>query len=257
VSGAAEADARAALRARQGPGARYDSPTAPAWELALARRGTAYFARVLNGLPDEAFAGPSRLPGWTRARVIAHVGYGARALARVVESVRTGADLPMYDSEAARAAELDRGASLPPRALRTLFRHAAVHLDVEWRDLSDTGWDGTGRGRDGAPLAVRATPWLRAREVWLHAVDLDGGGSVRDFPPELLDRLLTELAAETDLAAPPVPTDRPADTPAADLSAPVAHVSGRSADLVRWLAGRGAERLSGDLAAMPLLQDEG
>ncbi|MFG1300613.1 maleylpyruvate isomerase family mycothiol-dependent enzyme [Xanthobacter sp. V3C-3] len=257
MSGAAEAEARAALRARQGPGARYDAPLAPACELALARRGTAYFARVLNGLPDEAFAAPSRLPGWTRARVIAHVGYGARALARVVESVRTGADLPMYESEAARAAELDLGASLPPRALRNLFRHAAVHLDVEWRDLSDAGWDGAGRGRNGAPLAVRATPWLRAREVWLHAVDLDGGGSVRDFPPELLDRLLAELAAEAGLPLAPVATDRAADPPAAAVSAPGATVSGRAADLVRWLAGRGAGRLSGDLPAMPLPRDEG
>lgn len=253
MSGAAEADARAALRARQGPGARYDAPAAPASDLALARRGTAYFARVLNSLPDAAFAAPSRLPGWTRARVIAHVGYGARALGRVVESVRTGIDLPMYESEAARAAELDLGASLPPRALRNLFHHAAVHLDVEWRDLSDAGWDGAGHGRGGAPLALRVTPWLRAREVWLHAVDLDGGGSVRDFPPELLDRLLTELATQVGLDAAPVPTDRPA----APLSAPGVQVRGRCSDLVLWLAGRGAERLPGALPAMPLPRDEG
>lgn len=253
MTGSAQADARAALRARQGPGARYDAPAAPASELALARRGTAYFARILNGLPDAAFAAPSRLPGWTRARMIAHVGYGARALARVVESVRTGADLPMYESETARASELDLGASLPPRALRNLFRHAAVHLDVEWRDLSAVGWDGSGRGRDGAPLAVRATPRLRAREVWLHAVDLDGGGAMRDFPPDLLDRLLAELAAEAGVDVALAPTDRAA--PPATGSGP--KVSGRAADLVRWLCGRGAERLSGDLPALPPPRDDG
>lgn len=251
MTGGAEADARAALRARQGPGARYDAPSAPASDLALARRGTAYFARVLNTLPDEAFDAPSLLPGWTRARVIAHVGYGARALARVVEGARTGADLPLYASEAARSEELERGASLPPRALRNLFRRAAAHLDVEWRDLSGAGWDVIGRGRAGAPLAVRETPWLRAREVWLHAVDLDGGGAFGDFPAELTHRLLATLSGAAGLALDPAPGA------GARLTGKGAEVRGRPADLARWLAGRGVRRLAGGLPDLPGPEDEG
>jgi len=34
---------------------------------------------------------------------------------------------------------------------------------------------------------------MRTREVWIHAVDLDNGGSVQDFPPELHDLLLEDL----------------------------------------------------------------
>lgn len=253
MTSATESAARDALRARQGPGARYDAPLAPADELALARRGTAYFARVLNGLPDEDFGAPSLVPGWTRAAVIAHVGYNARALARVVEGARTGIDLPMYACEEARAEEIARGASLPPRALRNLFRHAAVHLDVEWRDLADAGWDVLARGRNGGPLPIRETPWLRAREVWLHTVDLDCGGSCSDFPAEFTGRMLATLAGAAGLTLSPVPRPQAESR----VSGAGTEVSGRPADLVRWLSGRGARRLAGSLPDLPRLVDEG
>src|SRR5277367_5455137 len=58
--------ARTRLRERQGAGARYDAPTAPAADLLLARRGTAYFARQLNALSDIELDGPSALAKQTR-----------------------------------------------------------------------------------------------------------------------------------------------------------------------------------------------
>lgn len=245
MSTAAETDARAALRARQGPGARYDAPAAPADDLALARRGTAYFARVLNDLPDAAFTAPSLVSGWSRAQVIAHVGYQARDLAGLVAAVRAGTE-DAAAADLSQAARIDLAASLPPRALRNLFRHAAVHLDVEWRDLADAGWDAAARDTDGAPLPVRSTPWIRARTVWLSAIDLDAGGAFADLPPAMLDRLLAELAPRAGGTVSLVATDRPA---APARSGPV--VSGRTADLVRWLAGRGARRLSGAPSLVP------
>lgn len=232
MSTAVEEAAREALRARQGAGARYDAAVAPATELGWARRGTAYFARKLRELPDEALLGPSLLPGWTRAHVVAHVGYNARALARFVESARTGAEVPMYESAEARATEIELGATLPARALRNLFDHAEVHLNVEWRDLTDAQWDAVVGG-----VAVRDTPWMRAREVWIHAVDLDNGGSFLDFPADLLDRLLPELAAEAGLAGVPQ--------------------AGEPADVARWLAGRGARRLAGALPDIAGPRDDG
>ena len=41
----------------------------------------------------------------------------------------------MYASTAVRDHEIDFGATLSPIALRHLFDHSAVHLNVEWRDL--------------------------------------------------------------------------------------------------------------------------
>ena len=132
---------RAALRARLGAGARYDAPSAPAEDLVLARRGTAYFARKLNELTDRELDAPSLVPGWTRRHLVAHVGYHARALTRLADWGRTGIETPMHASAAERDAEIDLGVTLPAQALRHLFTHSAVHLNVVWRDLEDAQRD--------------------------------------------------------------------------------------------------------------------
>lgn len=184
--------ARAQLRARQGDGARYDAASAPAVELTWARRGTAYFGRLLNNLTSSELEGPSLVPGWSRAHVVAHVSYNARAIARVAEGLRTGQETALYPSLDEREAEIALASTLPERALRHLFEHTVVHLNVEWRDLSDADWTASCTGLAGATLPVADTPWIRAREVWLHALDLDAGGRVQDLPVEFLERLAAE-----------------------------------------------------------------
>ncbi len=173
---------KAALRARQGVGARYDAPEAPVDNLLLARRGTAYFARLLNDLPDRALVDKCHRDGWTRARLIATVGYHARGLARLLETARTG--LPCPDG-IDHATEVALGASLPARALRGLFQHSAVHLDVEWRDLPGPAWDASLRDGDGNAITARDTPLIRARVIWRAALDLDAEGRAADLPPSL------------------------------------------------------------------------
>ncbi|MCK9795923.1 maleylpyruvate isomerase family mycothiol-dependent enzyme [Isoptericola sp. 4D.3] len=159
-------------------------------DLLLARRGTAFFSRKLGELTEAELSGPSRVPGWTRAHVVAHVGYHARALARVVEGVRTGVAAPMYPSARARDEELELGATLPAVALRHLHSHAAVHLDVEWRDLAPERWELTvALDDDGVAVPVAETPWRRAREVWLGALDLGTGAGVDDLPRAVTDRI--------------------------------------------------------------------
>ncbi|MCK6209550.1 maleylpyruvate isomerase family mycothiol-dependent enzyme [Georgenia sp. EYE_87] len=246
--------AREELRRRQGAGARYDSENAPARELAWARTGTAYFARKLNELTDEELYGPSLLPGWTRAHLVAHVGYNARALTRLCEWARTGVETPMYASTTQRNTEIDRGATLPARALRNLFAHAEVHLNVEWRDLTDEQWDHEVRTAQGRTVPARETAWMRAREVWVHAVDLDNAGSFRDFPPDLLDELLADVIRawarreeKADLVL--APTDRDRKVTVGEGTGPT--ITGTTADLVRWLTGRGARRLTSSTGELP------
>lgn len=174
-------------RERQGPGARYDSAAAPHRDLLLVRRGTAYFARKLGELDDEALALPSRVPGWSRRHVVAHVGYHARSLARLVEAARDGLDRERLVEPESQIEDVEFGATLPPHALRHLFRHAEVHLNVEWRDLDTPGWSARVTPlAGGAAVAIRATPLLRAREIWRRALDLGCGGSAADIPPDLL-----------------------------------------------------------------------
>jgi maleylpyruvate isomerase len=250
VTSTAEEQARAALRERQGGGARYDSPDAPARELAWARRGTAYFARVLANLADDELYGPSLLPGWTRAHVVAHVGYNARALTRLVEWARTGVETPMYRSPVQRDREIERGSTLPARALRNVFAHAEVHLNVEWRDVAERQWDNPVVTAQGRTVPLRETAWMRTREVWVHAVDLAAGGSFVDVPADVLDELLADVlrvwARRTEIVdLTLILTDRP--DPISIGNADIAPaVAGTTADLVRWLAGRGARRLTVD-----------
>lgn len=248
-------EARAALRARQGGGARYDADEAPHTELAWARGGTAYFARQLSALTDGDLDGETLLPEWNRRALTAHVGYNARALTRLCEWGRTGAETPMYASARQRGAEIASGATLPARALRNLFAHSEVHLNVEWRDLPEAAWDASVRTAQGRTVPVRETAWMRAREVWVHAVDLDHGGSFHDFPPALLDRLVTDVLGawrrreeKVDLTL--VATDRDAEPVTAGSGrGPV--VTGRTADLARWLTGRGARRLTTGAGPLP------
>jgi maleylpyruvate isomerase len=180
--------ARTRLRERQGAGARYDAPTAPAADLLLARRGTAYFARQLNALSDIELDGPSALAKQTRRHVVVSVAFQARWLARLVAAARLDLDVetivePVEPELLLEHIELE--ASLPAHALRSLFRHSEVHLNVEWRDLPDEGWTRTVRSLDGRPVRIDATPMIRARKIWRSAMDLDGPWRHGDIPVEI------------------------------------------------------------------------
>lgn len=176
-------------------GARTDDVSDPvlAADLLLARRGQAFFSRKVNELRDEEFAAPSLVPGWSRAHVIAHIGYHARAVARLVEAAASGRQVPMYDTPDQHAEEVDFGATLPVEALRNLVAHAAVHLNVEWRDLPEPAWSRTVLLDDGSAVPASATARLRAREVWLGALDLRNGAVAADLPADVRRRAASAL----------------------------------------------------------------
>lgn len=176
----ADIAAREALRARQGKGARYDAPNAPAEDLLLARRGTSFFARKLGELDDAGLYQPSAIQGLTRAHIVARVSYEARAEALALDAL-AGRDAPSDEP----LPDLALAATLPARALRHLFRHAEVHLNVCWRDLTAEDWDRTVTLPDGTRLPARALPIRRARSIWQGAVDLGNGATFSDIPEEL------------------------------------------------------------------------
>jgi maleylpyruvate isomerase len=178
--------ARESLRQRQGLGARYDAPEAPADALALARSGTAYFARKLNELTDDALYAPSKIANWSCAHVICAVAYQARAIARQAEAAALGAPIPpMQSQEWAALEDIALGATLPPRALRHLFDHTAVHLDVVWRDLPGAAWDSMAPDAAQQMRPLRTTAIERAQMLWHSALDLGNGARLRDLPPAL------------------------------------------------------------------------
>ena len=175
--------------------ARFDQATDPqvVADLATVRLGTAFFRRALNRLLDDELDQPSLLPGWTRRHVLAHVGYNARAIARLVDWAATGVETPMYPSPEARKVEIDFGATLPPEALRNLIEHSAIDLDVRWRDLPADRWSHRVRTAQGRDVPAEETVWMRTREVWLHAVDLDSGARVDQIPAAVRERLIGDV----------------------------------------------------------------
>ncbi|KQV07246.1 maleylpyruvate isomerase family mycothiol-dependent enzyme [Leifsonia sp. Root112D2] len=242
--------------------ARRDQVTDPriAADLLLARRGSAYFSRKLNELSDEEYDGPSLLAGWQRRHVIAHVGYNARALTRLTEWAATGVETPMYASAAQRNEEIEYGSTLNVLALRNLSDHAIVHLNVEWRDLPTDAWSNQVRTAQGRVVPVSETAWMRAREVWLHAVDLDNGGRFEHFPPEFLDRLLADIAgnwakrqkAEGIPSFVLEPSDREESITVGEASETPVILRGTAARLAQWASGRGTTGVltaDGDAAA--------
>ncbi|MFI7484268.1 maleylpyruvate isomerase family mycothiol-dependent enzyme [Kocuria sp. M1R5S2] len=219
-------------------------------QLLLVRRGTAFWSRKVNELADDELDGASLLPGWTRRHVIAHVGYNARALTRLVQWANTGVETPMYSSPAARNEEIAYGATLPARALRHLDAHASVSLNVEWRDTPEEAWHHEVRTAQGRTVPLTETVWLRNREVWLHAIDLDNGARFSDVPREVLTRLLREIvgawaAKDTDPGLRIQVTDAPEfgelGTAAGQDTGTL--VRGDLSAVAQWASGRGGHRL--------------
>ena len=167
-----------ALRARLGKGARYDAPDAPAEALRQARRGMAYFARHLNALPDEGLAMPSRVPGWRCAHLVAHVSLQARAQALALAALRG----QVSDEDEDWSNDIDLAATLPTRALRHLFEHAHVHVNVEWRDLTSAQWAETVVLSDGLTVRASDLPMLQASLLWWGAVALGAGATKGEIP---------------------------------------------------------------------------
>jgi maleylpyruvate isomerase len=206
------------------------------------RAGTEHVCALVAGLSDDALARPSALPGWSRAHVVAHLARNAEALIRLVAWARTGVETPMYPSREARAADIAASAGHPPQRLRAELVATAADLDAALAALTPEQWQAQVRSALGRPLPAAQVPWMRIREVWLHAVDLDVGADVADVPDGVVDLLLDEVtatlsAAEGCPAATLAPTDRERRWRlGAGGSAPV--VAAPAAALVGWLTGR-------------------
>ncbi|HEV7825240.1 MAG TPA: maleylpyruvate isomerase family mycothiol-dependent enzyme [Mycobacteriales bacterium] len=192
--------------------------------------------------PD--LAAPSLLPGWSRAHVVAHLAGNAGALVNLLDWARTGVETPMYASREARDADIERWASRPPEELRDEAVRSSERLLAAAAALPSAAWDVSVRTAQGRTVPASEVWWMRARETWIHAVDLDAGGSFGDLPPDLTDALLTDVTAKVGAtdgcpAVELAPSDRDrmwtfgSGTPQA--------VRGTAGELLGWVLGRPSE----------------
>ena len=219
--------------------------------------GHRYVLARLAQASDDELSAPSALPGWTGRHILSHVGHNARALGRLAHWAATGEPAPMYSGPSARAAEIALGARWGPDRLRSFVEVEQDALATAFGKLEAGHWATEVVTAQGRHVTAAALPWLRTREVWVHAADLHGAADFRDFPPTLLDELIVDVLRFRREARDEALQVRPADRdiiPPFGGQAPPVRIGGRTADLARWLTGRGAVniRASGQ-SALPTL----
>lgn len=163
-----------------------------------AAQGTELFAARVASL-DERMALPSALPGWTRKHVVAHVAANADALGNLVHWAGTGERRPMYTSADQRGADIEAGAGLLATELVTWLNKAAADLAGAMAALTGQQWCAEVRTAQGRTVPATEIPWLRAREVWVHAVDLGTGATFADLPEDFLSALVADIQAKRGL----------------------------------------------------------
>jgi maleylpyruvate isomerase len=154
---------------------------------------TPVFLDAVDSLSEASFAEPTSLPGWTRAHVIAHVHSNAEALRRLVGWARTGEESRMYASAAQRSEEIESGARLEPEKLRALVHESAVALTDDLAELTGAQRANLVITAQGRSIAAAEIPWLRCRELGVHAVDLGAGVTFADLPEEFLAALVQDV----------------------------------------------------------------
>lgn len=140
------------------------------------------------GTSDDALAAPSRLPGWSRGHVLAHLARNADALVEIL------AGRPMYAGENARDADIERDAHRPLAAHLDDLRDSAARLDGAFAAQREADWERPVTLRNGVTDSAAGLPFRRWIEVELHHVDLGAGYGVEDLPGAFLDRQLVYMA---------------------------------------------------------------
>ena len=208
--------------------------------------GFRFFLGELSKIDDDQLELPSCLPGWTRKHVVSHVSFNARAARRLVHWAKTGEATPMYSSASARTDEIAEGALWGGARLRELVQLEQAALSTDLDALSDDNWSAevvTGQGRT---ISATEIPWIRAREVWIHAVDLNAGADFADFPAAFINKLIDEAVARHRAGSTPTLEVRPADGDkdrSVSVHGATTAVEGAASDLARWLTRREARGL--------------
>ena len=210
--------------------------------VAWVARGTDLFAAALSSLDDTAMRAPSALPDWSRAHVVAHVVGNARGLGNLVTWAATGVETPMYASVEQRNADIEAWAARSAGDLRTEFTATSAALCDGFAGLTEAGWSAEVRTIQGRSIPASQVPWLRSREVMIHAVDLDAGVGFEQMPEGFLIALIDDIVARraTMDGHPAIALEAAGQRWELPGEAPMTTVTGSLADMAAYLSGRGA-----------------
>ncbi len=217
-------------------------------ELAEASRR---LVRTVDGMAEQAYAEPSRLPGWTRGHVVAHLALNAEGLAGALRGLTEGRSVPMYASQEARDGDIAELGTARPETIRGRLLGGVTDFTDAVAAVPEEAW-GVEIDRTPGARAFKAgaAVGMRHREVEIHHADLGLGFSHREWPPSFAVRLIEAMARRD--------ADASFSVHASDLDrtwhfgdgGPT--VTGSAVDLGWWLTGRGdGDGLSSDDGALP------
>ncbi|MFI7295778.1 maleylpyruvate isomerase family mycothiol-dependent enzyme [Streptomyces sp. NPDC050121] len=205
-----------------------------AHDLESVRDATERLLTAVAKLDNASVTESSRLPGWSRGHVLAHLARNADALVNVLEG------RPMYADAHVRDADIERDAPRPLDVQLTDVRESAARFQSAGAAPAD--WSRTVELRNGVVDSAAQVPFRRWAEVELHYVDLGVGYELEDLPEEFTGRE-TEFLAERFAGHPDIPPTRLTDgtrvwRTGREADEGEVTVSGSPADLLGWLAGR-------------------
>ncbi|SHI27952.1 maleylpyruvate isomerase family mycothiol-dependent enzyme [Streptomyces sp. 3214.6] len=205
-----------------------------AHDLESVRDATERLLTAVAKLDNASVTESSRLPGWSRGHVLAHLARNADALVNALEG------RPMYADAHVRDADIERDAPRPLDVQLTDVRESAARFRATGAAPAD--WSRTVELRNGVVDSAASVPFRRWAEVELHHVDLGVGYELEDLPEEFTARE-TEFLAERFTGHPDVPPTRLTDgtlvwRTGREADEREVTVSGSPADLLGWLAGR-------------------
>lgn len=161
--------------------------------LAWMRGSTALLVGAVDGLAEADWDVATALPGWRRREVLAHVHRNAEALCNLATWAMTGVETPMYPDFSTRDRDIASTAALPPAEIATLVTSSAARLDGLLDALEDEHWAVEVRTAQGRTVPASEVPWMRCREVGIHAVDLAAGVGFDDLPDGMVDALARDI----------------------------------------------------------------
>lgn len=205
-----------------------------------AARGTDLFLTAAD-LDEDAYRSPSGLAGWTRKHVVAHVAANAEALGNLVHWAATGHPRPMYISPEQRETDIQTGSRRPASELTAWAARSAGELDVAMSGLTTEQWRTEIVTAQGRAVPATTVPWLRAREVWVHAVDLGTGIDFADLPTDFLLALADDVISKRRTSPSPSVVIEASDVGARWAlpgDGPPVLVSGALSELAAYLTGR-------------------
>ncbi|MCM2390850.1 maleylpyruvate isomerase family mycothiol-dependent enzyme [Streptomyces albipurpureus] len=209
----------------------------PLRDLAALHDATERLLSEVSSLNNAHLLEPSRLPGWSRGHVLAHLSRNADALVNVLEG------RPMYESAEARDRDIARDAPRPLADQLADLRDSAARVRAVGALPAD--WNRRVALRNGVTDSASRVPFRRLVEVELHHVDLDIGYELEKLPAEFTAReiaFLTErFSGHPDI--PPVrvvSADDGSEWSTGGTAGEPVTVGGPSPVLLGWLAGRRA-----------------